>query len=332
MKQITILKPSDFHVHLRQGKELKNYVQASEKFYDYIVVMPNTLPAIKTAEDAIAYREEILKNSSGKLRPLMSFKIFEDHNEEDLIKLKEAGAIIGKLYPKGATTNAEDGVESIEELFPVFEKMQELDMVLSIHGEEPSAEVFERERTFLATLYKIIKAFPKLRIVLEHLSTADSVDFIKSAPENVVGTITALHMSYTVDDLLGGGLNPHVFCKPIVQFEKDKLALIEAATSGNPKFFFGSDSAPHLKENKESASGAAGVFSALASLQLITEIFEKENALDKLENFVSVYGTQFYKLPQCQDKVTLTKEDNILAGDYFGVVPLAAGRTLKWKI
>ncbi|MBN2653050.1 MAG: dihydroorotase [Spirochaetales bacterium] len=331
-KKITIKRPSDLHVHLRQGESLIHYVVASEKYFDTILVMPNIIPPIKSADEMITYRDKIHSYSSGNLKTLMTFKIFEDMSREQIVALKEAGAVAGKLYPKGVTTNSEDGADSIETLFPIFEVMQDLDLVLSIHGENPDASVFDRERAFLPVLAKIILAFPELRVVLEHLSTEESVEFIKNGPDNLVGTITAVHMSSTVDDLLGRGLSPHVFCKPIVQFEKDRKALVKAATSGSSKFFFGSDSAPHLKKDKENFSGAAGVFSALSSLPVIVEIFEKEEALDNLEGFLCVNGLNFYRKEIPTETITLVKEDHIMFDDYYGVVPFAAGKTLKWKV
>ncbi len=261
----------------------------------------------------------------------MTIQITESTTSEIVNIAYHLGAIAGKVYPVSVTTNSGNGVRDFEKLFPVFGKMEKIGMRLLLHGEKPDMFCLNREKQFLDILIKINKKFPELKIVLEHITTKEAVETVKSL-KNVAATITAHHLVLTLDDVVGNLLSPHNFCKPIAKFPKDRVALFEAATSGNPKFFFGSDSAPHLKERKECSSGCAGIFSAPVAIPLLAEIFEKEGRLNKLENFVSKFGAVFYDLPLNKERIMLVKEDWIIPQDYRDIVPFMAGKKLSWQV
>jgi dihydroorotase len=331
VNELIINLPDDFHVHLRQGDETPDYAKDHEAHFNRIMVMPNTLPPIRSAESMLAYYQEI-KAAAPSLNPLMTFKLHPDYTPEQLRALKEAGAIAGKYYPQGVTTNSEDGVREMDALFPVFAEMEKLGIVLSLHGEEPSAFCIDRERVFIKKMEKIWTEFPKLKIVLEHVSTLEAIELVKAAPAHVAATITVHHMCLTLNDLMGGALKPHYFCKPVVQGPQDRKAILNAACSGNPKFFFGSDSAPHLRHRKEQSVCAAGIYTAPVAMAVLMELFEEQQALDKLENFCSGFGADFYGLPrETSKKLRLIRQEWTVAEEYHGVVPLYAGRTLGWK-
>lgn len=308
--------------------------------------MPNTLPPITDAESLIAYRKQILaaaKRVDDSFQPLMTFKIMPVNatDAETLVSaLKVAGAIAGKLYPQGVTTNSGDGVRNIGDLFPVFAAMEHYGLVFCVHGEDPDTFCLDREEAFLPKLESVVKAFPKLKIVLEHVSTKAAVDWVKSMPDRVAATMTIHHLLFTLDDMLGGHLNPHLFCKPLIKTPRDRDALAAAALSGSPKFFFGSDSAPHTKVSKECDCGAAGVYSMTVSLPLLASFFENAGKLDVFENFVSKFGADFYGLPLNDQFVELSKENWKVpkvvhtgeVGVEGGVVPLAAGTEINWRI
>ena len=250
MKTLTLPLPDDFHVHLRQGELLKNYAKTVAKEFGRILVMPNTVPPIASAENVRDYYAQI-KSAAPQLDLLMTFKLNAKISADELVKMKEAGVVAGKYYPAGVTTNSEDGVSEFESIFPVVAEMEKLGLVLCIHGEEPSAFCLDREKEFIRRVEILAERFPKLRIVFEHLSTAAAVEAVKRLPANVAATITAHHLIHTLDDVIGGSLQPHHFCKPLPKRPEDRKALREAAFSGNPKFFFGSDSAPHAQSKKE---------------------------------------------------------------------------------
>jgi len=335
MKTLAIRRPDDFHVHLRNGDMLENVAKFTERHFARALVMPNTMPPIVTAEQIPFYRREI-KQAAPNLEPLMTIKLTMRTTPETIEKAMAAGAIAAKMYPEGVTTNSNDAVSSIESLYPVFGCMEYNGMVLCIHGELPEGFVLDREWAFLETLEAIHQRFPALRIVLEHVTTDDAVQTVKRLPPNVAATITVHHLMITLDDVVGGFLQPHHFCKPIPKRDKDLVALVEAATSGNPKFFLGTDSAPHLKENKECGSGCAGVFTAPVALACLAKVFEDEESLDRLEDFTSTFGANFYGLPLNEGQIVLVKHDNDdgyvvdhLAG---GVVPFMAGKRLQWWV
>ncbi len=331
MDTLTIRKPDDFHLHLRQGDVMGAYARESARSFARGLVMPNTLPPVCDPAGMLAYKKAIESEAPG-FEALMAFKLLPDMNPGVVAEMKSAGAIIGKLYPAGATTNAEDGISSYRQIRDILAAMEEVGMVLSIHGEHPEAPVLEREISYLKELEDIIRDFPKLKIVLEHLSCAESLTFLESCPDHVAGTVTTHHLIYTLDDLMGGALKPHLFCKPVVKKEKDRRALVDAVCSGNPRLFYGSDSAPHPRASKEGASCGAGAFTSTVALPLLVELFEKEGALDRVEDFVSRIGAGFYGLPLNSGTLTLRKEEWTVPELIGGAVPLAAGETLSWRV
>ncbi len=331
MKNIQIRKPDDFHLHLRQGEFMPAYARETGRGFARALVMPNTLPPITDPAGMLAYKKAIEEASPG-LEALMSFKILPGMKGEVAGEMKEAGALVGKLYPAGATTNAEDGVSSLDQIQDILAGMEEAGLVLSIHGEDPEASVPGREIAFHKSLERIVDGHPRLKVVLEHVSCRQSLEFLKDLPSRVAGTLTAHHLLYSMNDLLGGALNPHLFCKPVLKEEKDRKALVQAACSGNPRFFFGSDSAPHLRAKKEGPRCAAGVFSSPVCLPLLAELFEREGALEALEGFVSERGAAFYGLPLNEGLLTLEKGPFKVPELIGGAVPLMAGQTLKWRI
>lgn len=341
MTNLRLRKADDMHIHLRQGEILEHILEQSVSQVSRAIVMPNTIPAIEDAVNLNEYRKSILvsleqinkrKKKKNNFEPLMTFKITPKSNAEQIRALKEAGAIAGKLYPQGVTTNSENGVVDFNALYPVYEAMQENRLVLCLHGEDPKSFCIEREKAFLPTLKQIAKDFPKLKIVMEHVSTADSIKLVEQLPQNVAATITVHHLWVTLDDVIGENLRPHLFCKPLPKTPTDREALLSAALSGSPKFFLGSDSAPHLLEKKECDCGAAGVYSAPVLLPLLAQIFQQHNKLDKLQAFTSEYGAQFYGLDLNQEYIELREESWVVPDIIHGVVPFMAGLTLNWKL
>lgn len=330
-KTLTLRTPDDFHLHLRQGDLMKHLVTETAKVFGRVLVMPNTLPPVTTAETLKQYHRELTAVGTD-LQFLMTFKIMPDMTPEQIKALKNAGSIAGKLYPQGVTTHSEDGVTDIEALFPVFAAMAEQNLVLCLHGEVPGVEDLRRESAFLPILRKIHQNFPKLRIVLEHVSSKDAVEAVQELGENVGATITVHHLLLTTDDVRNGYFHPHHFCAPICKSEADRKALVQAAVSGNPKFFFGSDSAPHPKRDKEGEHPKPGIFTTPVALPLLAEIFEEQGKLDRLEAFTSQFGAEFYGLPLNQSSITLRKESWKVPEEYFGVVPLKAGENMTWKV
>lgn len=331
MDRIELLQPDDFHVHFRQGAAAAFYAKdALEAGFARVLVMPNTLPPVTDAAGLRAYRQ-LLSESARGLEPLMTFKIKPSLARDEVAALAQAGAVAGKLYPEGATTNSEDGVRRLEDADGVFALMEELDLVLCLHGEEPSAFSMDREAAFLTGFRALRRRFPRLRIVLEHVSTAEGAQAVLEAGPRTAATITAHHLCYTFDDLAGGSLKPHLFCKPLLKRPEDRRALRQAAFSGNPAFFFGSDSAPHARENKESALCSAGCYTMPVSLPLLAELFEAEGRLDRLEPFLAHYGADFYELPRNTGKIVLERRPWVVPESYHGVVPPNAGQTLVWQ-
>jgi dihydroorotase len=262
----------------------------------------------------------------------MSVKITQNTTPEHIYAAHEAGAIVGKGYPIGVTTNAEDGISNFFALGPVWLAMQKVGMVLSLHGEDPDTPCMVRELSFLPTLSSLASDFSTLRIVMEHLTTRKAVEIVAGLPERVAATITVHHLVLTLDDLIGGSLQPHNFCKPVAQTRDDRKALIEAVTSGNPKFFFGSDSAPHLRSAKESSNGSAGIFSAPVVLPVLCQVFEEAGALGRLEDFISVYGASFYGLPLNHGTITVKQKRVVVPQEIDGIVPFMAGQALAWSV
>ncbi|MGC9460231.1 dihydroorotase, partial [Vibrio genomosp. F10] len=304
-------------------------------------IMPNTVPPVTNTELAIAYRDRIqAQNHSERFEPLMALYLTDNTTPDEIRKAKASGAVVAaKLYPAGATTNSDSGVTSAKNIYPVFEAMQEVGMLLLIHGEVTThdVDIFDREKEFLdKVLAPIVDDFPNLKIVLEHITTADAADFVNNANDNVAATITAHHLLYNRNHMLVGGIKPHFYCLPILKRGTHQQALIEAATSGSKKFFIGTDSAPHTKENKEAACGCAGSYTAHAAVELYTEVFELEGKIENLEAFTSHNGPDFYGQPRNSDTITLVKETWSVAETMpFGqntVVPIRAGENIEWKV
>lgn len=329
-KQIVIKKPSDMHIHLRQDDLLKITVREAEKWFSFGVIMPNTIPPVTTPERLIGYKNKI-SEIAPEFKPVMTFKLYPGMKGNAVKKLAEAGAKAGKLYPAGVTTNSEDGIRSWRSIKAALGAMSDLGLILSIHCEKPGIFCLDREYRYHREFISIVKAFPDLKIVFEHISDRRSVDLVADMPDRISGTITAHHLLLTLDDVIGGSMNPHDFCKPLAKTEKDREALRAAAFSGNSKFFFGSDSAPHLKCKKESGSAGAGIYSAPCALLLLTELFESEGKLDMLEDFVSVYGPSFYNLPETKEEITFVKNGFTVPDIADGIVPFMAGRRIPWN-
>ncbi|MCQ1057331.1 dihydroorotase [Photobacterium sp. DNB23_23_1] len=341
MTTITITRPDDWHLHLRDGDVLNDTVRDTSRYMGRAIIMPNLVPPVTDTEAALAYRDRILaEKPQGNFSPLMTLYLTDNTTPDEIRKAKATGHIYAaKLYPAGATTNSDSGVTSIDKLIPTLEAMQEEGMLLLIHGEVTThdVDIFDREKQFLDTvLGPIVKQMPNLKIVVEHITTKDAVEFVNNAGPNVAATITAHHLMFNRNHMLVGGIRPHFYCLPILKRNIHQQALVEAATSGSPKFFLGTDSAPHAQERKESACGCAGSYTAHAAIELYTEVFEQAGALDKLEAFASFNGPDFYGLPRNADTITLTKENWAVPETMsFGndvVVPIRAGEEMTWTV
>lgn len=341
MTTLTITRPDDWHTHLRDGDVLKDTVRDISRYMGRAIIMPNLIPPVIDTESALAYRNRILAAQPvSTFTPLMVIYLTDNTSAEEIKKAKASGHIYAaKLYPAGATTNSDSGVTSIDKIRPALEAMQEVGMPLLIHGEvtHDHVDIFDREKTFLDTvLSPIVDEFISLKIVLEHITTADAVEFVRNAGPNVGATITAHHLMFNRNHMLVGGIRPHFYCLPILKRSTHQQALVAAATSGNAKFFLGTDSAPHVKGRKEAACGCAGSYTAHAAIELYAEVFEQANALDKLEAFASFNGADFYGLPRNTDTITLTKNAwKVTEELQFGndtVVPIKAGEMMLWTV
>lgn len=340
-KTIEIRRPDDWHVHLRDGKMLADAVQYTARQFARAIVMPNLSPPVTTTVAAEAYRARILDAVPAGMRftPLMTIYLTNGSDADDIAAGFETGVVTAcKLYPAHATTNSAHGVTDIRAIYPVLERMERIGMPLLIHGEvtDHDVDIFDREAVFIdRVLIPTLKDFPGLKVVFEHITTADAVDFVKSAPAHVVATITPHHLQINRSAMFAGGMRPHLYCLPVAKRERHRLALRRAATSGSAKFFLGTDSAPHPVKAKESACGCAGIFNAPVAIESYATVFEEEDALDKLEGFASEYGPRFYGLPINQDRIILVREAldvPELCGLGGGeVVPFHAGSTLHWR-
>ncbi|WP_260262138.1 dihydroorotase [Vibrio intestinalis] len=337
----TITRPDDWHVHLRDGEVLKDTVRDISRYNGRALIMPNTIPPVTTTEMALAYRERIMaEKPSEQFEPLMALYLTDNTTPDEIRKAKASGRVVAaKLYPAGATTNSDSGVTSAKNIYHVLEAMQEVGMLLLIHGEVTThdVDIFDREKQFLETvLAPIVNDFPNLKIVLEHITTADAANFVAQANDNVAATITAHHLMYNRNHMLVGGIKPHFYCLPILKRNTHQQALVAAATSGSKKFFLGTDSAPHAKDKKEAACGCAGSYTAHAALELYAEVFEQEGKLENLEAFASHNGPDFYGIPRNTDTVTLThKSWPVPQTMPFGqdiVVPIKAGEEITWTV
>jgi len=342
---MTILKltrPDDWHLHLRDGEQMRAVLPDTARRFARAIVMPNLKPPVVTTGMALAYRERILAALPRDMRfePLMTLYLTDNTPAAEITQAKASGAIHGvKYYPAGATTHSDAGVTDITKCYATLAAMEQADMLLLVHGEVTDAEVdvFDREKVFIdRVLIPITQRFPKLRVVFEHITTREAVEFVKGAPSNIAATITSHHLLLNRNAMFSTGMRPHHYCLPVLKRETHRYALIEAAISGNPKFFLGTDSAPHSKSAKESACGCAGIYTAHAGIEFYAEAFEQAGALDKLEAFASFYGADFYRLPRNQDSITLTKEswDVPAQLEFAGetLVPLRAGGSVGWKM
>jgi dihydroorotase len=332
---LTIRKPDDWHVHLRDGEMLQRVAPYTSRQFARAIVMPNLDPAITSVDAARAYRQRILDAATPAFTPLMTCYLTDRTEPDDIARGFEEGVwVAAKLYPAGATTNSASGVTEIRNIYPALTRMELLGMVLCVHGEvvDPDVDVFDREAVFIErVLIRLAKDFPRLKIVLEHITTEDAVEFVAQSGENIAATVTPQHLIINRNALFAGGLRPHAYCLPVAKRERHRVAVRKAATSGSPKFFLGTDSAPHTRGAKESACGCAGIFNAPFALESYAGVFEQEGALDRLEGFASVHGANFYGMPLNETSVTLERADNPVPDEIEGIVPFHAGETLRWR-
>jgi dihydroorotase len=338
---LTLPRPDDFHVHLRDGAALAAVVAHTAQSFARAIVMPNLKPPVTTVAAARAYRDRILAAlpAGARFTPLLTLYLTDNTPVAEIAAVKASGFVHAvKYYPAGATTNSDLGVTSIERVYPVLAAMEREDVVLCLHGEvtDPEVDMFDRERVFVDRwLARIARDFPALRIVLEHVTTREAVQFVRDARPRVAATITPQHLLWSRNALLAGGLRPHLYCLPILKREAHRRALVEAATSGSPRFFLGTDSAPHARHAKESACCGAGCYSAPIALALYAEVFDRAGALPRLPDFASAFGADFYGLPRNEELVTLVREETPVPREYpFGsdtLVPLRAGESVAWR-
>jgi dihydroorotase len=332
---LTIRKPDDWHVHLRDGEMLRVVAPYTARQFARAIVMPNLVPPITTVEAAAAYRDRIVAAAGAGFTPLMTCYLTDAASPDEIARGFEGGVwVAAKLYPAGATTNSASGVTDIRNIYPTLERMEKIGMVLCVHGEvtDSDVDVFDREKVFIArVLDPLVRDFPQLKIVFEHITTADAVQFVEQS-SRVAATVTPQHLILNRNALLAGGLRPHAYCLPVVKREKHRLATRKAATSGSGKFFIGTDSAPHSREAKESACGCAGIFNAPFALESYATVFEEEGALDRFEAFASENGARFYGLPLNDGTITLERSECEVPDEIGGVVPFHAGETLRWKL
>jgi dihydroorotase len=339
--EITLIRPDDWHLHLRDGALMQSVLPDTARQFARAIVMPNLRPPVITTGQALQYRERILAAlpAGADFQPLMTLYLTDNTTADEIRKARQSGAIHAvKLYPAGATTNSDAGVTDMRKTYPALEEMQRCGIPLLVHGEvtDPAVDVFDREAVFIErVLQPLLRDLPQLRVVFEHITTRDAVQFVSEAPDNIAATITAHHLLYNRNAMFSGGIRPHYYCLPVLKRETHRAALVKAATGGDKQFFLGTDSAPHAQHSKETACGCAGIYTAHAAIELYAEAFEQAGALDKLEAFASFYGADFYRLPRNTRTVTLRKEEwPVPATVGFGehrLVPLRAGETLKWK-
>ena len=342
MQELTLLRPDDWHVHFRDGDVLRHTVPHTARVFRRAIAMPNLVPPVKTTEQALAYRERLLASApaGSGFEPLIVLYLTDETSADEIRRAHRSGKVVAvKLYPAGATTNSAHGVTDLERVYPALEAMSEVGMPLLVHGEVTRAEidVFDREQVFIDTiLLPLCQRFPKLKVVLEHITTRDAVQFVSSAPANIASTVTVQHLLYNRNHLLVGGVRPHLYCLPVLKRNIHQQALLDFVKSGSAKVFLGTDSAPHARHTKEHACGCAGCFTAPAALELYAEVFASLDALDKLEAFASHHGPDFYGLPRNTQTIKLRKQPWVLDKELvFGehhIIPLRAGDTLHWKV
>ena len=342
MKSLTITTPDDWHLHFRDGDTLKETVPATARCFRRAIVMPNLVPPVATGEMAMAYRQRILsaRPEGSDFEPLMTLYLTNNTTADIIREAKQAGVIAAKLYPAGATTNSDAAVSDLSYLDPVFAAMVEQGMLLLIHGEvtDHEIDIFDREKVFIDRhLRHIVEKFPDLKVVFEHITTKDAVDFVSEASSHVAATITPQHLLLNRNDLLVGGIRPHNYCLPVLKRNIHQAALRAAVASGSRKFFLGTDSAPHEKHRKESSCGCAGCYSAWSAIELYAQVFDDLDALDKFEGFASHHGPDFYGLARNSGTITLVKEEwqvpeQITLPSGNPIVPFFGGETLSWKL
>jgi dihydroorotase len=340
--ELTLARPDDWHLHLRDGPALAAVVPHTARRFARAIVMPNLKPPVVTTEQALAYRQRILAAlpRGFDFEPLMTLYLTDHMCAEEITRARRSGQVHAvKLYPAGATTHSDAGVTDISRTYGALEAMEACGLPLLVHAEvtDPNVDVFDREAVFIErVLLPLCARFPALRLVLEHVTTREGIEFVNSAPASVAATITAHHLLLNRNAMLAGGIRPHAYCLPVLKRETHRLALIEAATSGSAKFFLGTDSAPHARELKESACGCAGIYTAHAALELYARVFEEAHALDRMEDFAARFGADFYGLPHNTATITLEKVDWRVPDHYplgeTRVIPLCAGETLSWRI
>lgn len=342
MKPLVITRPDDWHLHLRDGAALRAVLPHTAARFARAIVMPNLKAPVTTVTQALEYRERILAAlpPGARFKPLMTLYLTDRTKPEEIAAAQKSGFVHAvKYYPAGSTTNSDSGVTDLNRCHAVFAAMEKHDLPLLLHGEvtDPAVDVFDREKVFIERhLVPLVRDFPGLRLVLEHVTTRQAVEFVTQAPANVAATITAHHLLHNRGAMFQGGLRPHYYCLPVLKREEHRKVLLQAVTGGNPKFFLGTDSAPHSRRAKESGCGCAGIYTAHAALELYAEVFESVNALKRLEGFASHFGADFYRLPRNRDSIALKKESWSVPGEYaFGddmLVPLRAGETVAWKL
>ena len=340
---LKIIRPDDWHLHVRSGEMLKSVIGMTASQMGRAIIMPNLSPPVSNAAQAKQYHQEIMNALPADTRftPLMVLYLTDNTTPKQIQTAFDGGLVVAaKLYPAGATTNSDSGVTDINNIYPSLEKMQQLGVPLLVHGEVTDAKVdiFDREAVFIEQiLSKVVEDLPDLKIVFEHITTKTAVDFVLSSGNNIAATITPHHLLANRNDMLVGGIKPHYFCLPILKRrDPHQLALLKAATSGNAKFFLGTDSAPHAKEHKESDCGCAGILNAHCAIELYATVFDSQNAMDKLEGFASFFGADFYNLPRNTDTIVLKKQDWVVPSSYAfadsTIVPFMAGKMLNWKM
>ncbi len=341
IQNLTITRPDDWHLHVRDGAAMQAVVPHTAAQFGRAVIMPNLKPPVTTTALALAYKARILAAvpSGMSFEPLMTLYLTDNTPPEEIYRAKDAGIVAAKLYPAGATTNSDAGVSDITKTYKTLEAMQKAGMLLLIHGEvtDSSIDLFDREAVFIDTkLIPLRRDFPELKIVFEHITTQDAAQYVAQAGAHTAATVTAHHLLYNRNAIFVGGVRPHYYCLPVLKREKHRLALVQAATSGSPQFFLGTDSAPHPTHLKEHASGCAGCYTAHAAIEMYAEAFDMAGALDKLEGFASFFGANFYSLPRNTGTITLKRENWTPPESYpFGdteLKPLRSGEALPWRL
>jgi dihydroorotase len=342
MRELSIRRPDDWHVHLRDGAGLASVAKFTAERFGRAIVMPNLRPPVVSVDQAASYRKRILQAlpAGCRFEPLMTLYLTDATAPGEIERAAASEIVHGvKLYPAGATTHSEAGVTDIAKTYPVLERMQSLGLPLLVHGEttRPEVDVFDRETVFIDELLApLIERFPQLKVVFEHITTARAAEFVAGARAGVAATITPQHLLHNRNAIFAGGIRPHFYCLPVLKRERDREALVQAATGGSPKYFLGTDSAPHERSTKENACGCAGMFTAHAAIELYAEVFEETGRLDRLEGFASHFGADFYGLPRHEERITLVRDAWVAPAAYeFGggsMVPYRAGETVAWRL